>query len=106
MQDQGETIKKNSAALVKGPGFPSINTAISLSCFEDTETLTRWEKLPVNDTMLPTAHTAQIDRNKKVDNSSVAQSCLTLRHHGLQHARLPCPSLSPRVCLNSCLLSQ
>ena len=26
--------------------------------------------------------------------------------HGLQHTRLPCPSLSPRVCLNSCPLSQ
>ena len=26
--------------------------------------------------------------------------------HGLQHTRLPCPSLSPRVCSNSCLLSQ
>ena len=26
--------------------------------------------------------------------------------HGLQHARLPCPSLSPGVCPNSCLLSQ
>ena len=25
--------------------------------------------------------------------------------HGLQHARLPCPSPSPRVCSNSCLLS-
>ena len=25
--------------------------------------------------------------------------------HGLQHARLLCPSLSPRVCLNSCPLS-
>ena len=25
--------------------------------------------------------------------------------HGLQHARLPCPSLSPRVGSNSCLLS-
>ena len=25
--------------------------------------------------------------------------------HGLQHARLPCPSLSPRVCLNSHPLS-
>ena len=24
----------------------------------------------------------------------------------LQHARLPCPPLSPRVCSNSCLLSQ
>ena len=26
--------------------------------------------------------------------------------HGLQHARLPCPSLSPRVCSNSCALNQ
>ena len=25
--------------------------------------------------------------------------------HGLQHTTLPCPSLSPRVCLNSCPLS-
>ena len=26
--------------------------------------------------------------------------------HQLQHARLPCPSLSPRICSNSCPLSQ
>ena len=26
----------------------------------------------------------------------------SLRPHGLQHARLSCPSLSPRVCSNSC----
>ena len=26
--------------------------------------------------------------------------------HGLQHTRLPCPSLSPRACSNSCPLSQ
>ena len=25
-----------------------------------------------------------------------------LQPHGLQHARLPCPSLAPRVCWNSC----
>ena len=30
----------------------------------------------------------------------------SLRAHRLQHARLPCPSLSPRVCSNSCPLSQ
>ena len=30
----------------------------------------------------------------------------SLQPHGLQHARLPCPSLSPRVCTNSCPLSQ
>ena len=30
----------------------------------------------------------------------------SLRPHGLQHARLPCPSPTPRACSNSCLLSQ
>ena len=29
----------------------------------------------------------------------------SLQPHGLQHARLPCPSLSPGVCSNSCPLS-
>ena len=38
--------------------------------------------------------------------SSVTQSCLTLRPHGLQHARLPCPSPTPGACSNSCPLSQ
>ena len=30
----------------------------------------------------------------------------SLQPHGLQHARLPCPTLSPEVCSNSCPLSQ
>ena len=30
----------------------------------------------------------------------------SLRPHGLQHIKLPCPSQSLRVCSNSCLLSQ
>ena len=30
----------------------------------------------------------------------------SLRPHGLRHARLPCPSPSPRACSNSCPLSQ
>ena len=29
----------------------------------------------------------------------------SLQPHGLQHARLPCPLLTPRVCSNSCPLS-
>ena len=29
----------------------------------------------------------------------------SLQHHGLQHTRLPSPSLSPGVCSNSCPLS-
>ena len=43
--------------------------------------------------------------------SSVAQSCPTLcdptlQPHGLQHTRLPCPSLTPGACSNSCPQSQ
>ena len=38
--------------------------------------------------------------------SSVAQSCDSLRPHGLQHARPPCPSPTPGVYPNSCPLSQ
>ena len=36
---------------------------------------------------------------------SHAKWCPTLWPHGLQHARLPCSSLSPGVCSNSCPLS-
>ena len=37
--------------------------------------------------------------------SSVAQLCVTLWPHGLQHVWLPCPSPPPRVYSNSCPLS-
>ena len=37
---------------------------------------------------------------------SVIQSCSTLWPHGLQLARLPCPSRSPRACSNSCPLTR
>ena len=30
----------------------------------------------------------------------------SLQHHGLQHARFPCPSPTPEACSNSCPLSQ
>ena len=43
---------------------------------------------------------------ESVQFSSVAPSCLTLQpHHGLQHARPPCPSPTSRVYSNSCPLS-
>ena len=37
---------------------------------------------------------------------SVTKSCPTLRPQGLQHARLPCPSASPRISSDSCPSSQ
>ena len=44
---------------------------------------------------------AQCLTYKVVQFSSVAQSCPTLQPHGLQHARPPCPSPTPRVYPNS-----
>ena len=41
-----------------------------------------------------------------VQFSSVAQSCPTLQPRGLQHARPPCPSPTPRVYPNSSPLSR
>ena len=47
---------------------------------------------------------------KNVCSSSDQFSCWvvsdSLQPHGLQHARLPCPSPSPRDCSNSCPLSR
>ena len=37
-----------------------------------------------------------------MDINSIAQSYPTLRPHGLQHARLSCPSPTPGACSNSC----
>ena len=38
--------------------------------------------------------------------SSCSVMSASLRPHGLQHARLPCPSLLPGVCSNSCPLNR
>ena len=46
------------------------------------------------------------NKNVSVQFSSVAQSCLILRTHGLQHARPPCLSPTPRVYPSSCPLSR
>ena len=49
---------------------------------------------------------------RKCTEGSLSHCCSSLRRvhslwsHGLQHARLPCPSLSLRDCYNSCSLSR
>ena len=49
----------------------------------------------------------QIEYIKQCYFCSFDKSCLTFcQPHGLQHTRLPCTSLSPRVCSNSCPLSR
>ena len=47
-----------------------------------------------------------VDLSFALQFSSVAQLYVTLRPCGLQHARLPCPSPTPRACSNLCPLSQ
>ena len=42
---------------------------------------------------------------QQIQFSSVAQLCLTLRLHEPQHTRPPCPSPTPGVYPNSCLLT-
>jgi len=48
--------------------------------------------------------TFQISYCKLLYSCSVMSN--SLRPHGLQHARPPCPLLCPRVCSNSCPLNQ
>ena len=55
----------------------------------------------------PAIENRLIGDKQKLNNTyccccSVAKSCLTLWPHELQHTRLPCPSLSPWICSNSC----
>ena len=45
---------------------------------------------------------SELSGKPSVQFSLVAQSCLTLWPHGLQHARLPCTSPTPGACSNSC----
>ena len=50
-------------------------------------------------------HTTWI-RNGRRCCSVTKSLCNSLWPHGLEHTRLPCPSRSPGVCSNSCLLSR
>ena len=44
----------------------------------------------------------------RIENNQFSCSVVSdsLRHHGLEHARPPCPSPTPRACSNTCPLSQ
>ena len=77
-----------------------------------THTLTRTHPLPSSKPLPITSLSSRMCLTESwstavsVQFSSVAQSCPTLRPHGLQHARPPCPSPTPRVHPNPCASSQ
>ena len=54
-----------------------------------------WEKLDIS--------SRKLEVRLEISRSVVSNSLLP---HGLQHARLSCPSPTPRACSNSCPLSQ
>ena len=45
-------------------------------------------------------------KDREAWQAPVAESCPTLRPHGLQHAKSPCPSPTPGVYSNACPLSR
>ena len=53
-----------------------------------------------------TKNTINCVKHESFPFSSVTQSCLTLRSHGLQQVRPPCPSPTPRTYSNTCPLSR
>ena len=50
---------------------------------------------------LPVHHLPEFTQTQVHRVRDAIQSCPTLRSHGLQHARLPCPSPTPETCSNS-----
>ena len=82
--------------------FVFLNPQISVF-FPTSYTCIRWKKL--ESPCLGLFKKQNFKRYpEKNQFSSVAQSCLTLCAHGLQHTRPPCPSPTPRVYSNSCPL--
>ena len=69
-------------------------------CLLNGQMLTTWKAYKI---LLNWAKVIHIHYSVQFSRSVVSDS---LRPHGLPHARLPCPSPSPRACSNSCPLSQ
>ena len=78
------------------PGGPSVSISASqiLMCTVITSGFCE-KQVQIQDVLRETLYSTFLTRSV----SSVAQSCLTLRLHGLQHA---CPSPTLRACSNSC----
>ena len=75
-----------------------------LTAFNLNNICQQWATLP--NKALPFLCTGGIQSCPQSSCCSVIQSCQTLQSHGLQRARLPCPSPSPGACSNSCPWSQ
>ena len=84
-------------------GCPFVQLPI-IKHFYVLTTVTEYKKQISNNTIKNTSIVKHLEMLLLLFSRSVVSD--SLRPHGLQHTRLPCPSLSPRVCSNSCPLSQ
>ena len=67
----------------------------------------RWDGIPVGGlSRLPSSVWVGIIQPVSVNQFSYSVVSNSLQPHGLQHARLPCPSPTSGACSNSCPLSQ
>ena len=65
-------MRQSRAALEQGPISPSTDTHNIFELFKNTETSSRWEKLMINDSLLPTSMEIPDLSDLKVDD---ADSC-------------------------------
>ena len=80
--------------------------ALQYSCLENSMERTWCVTKSIRSQLDMTKHTQAVSWGF-FQFSSVVQLCPTVCDpHGLQHARLPCPSPTPRACSNSCPLSR
>ena len=81
------------------------HSASPLNTFSDKKPTTSWASSPYLGTVI-TFRKSFLKTSTNLLLLSCSVMSDSLQPHGLQHARLPCPSLSPRVYSNSCPLSR
>ena len=105
-------IQKALALVQSGNSRPKV---LSCLCFSAWETgprdhHTEWSQSDRESALVSALHIAQTSSiSRNTCSTELLFSCSimsdSLQPHGLQNARLLCPSLSPRVCSDSCPLS-
>ena len=90
-------LSKTDSCSIKYTGIFTLNLKIMLLFSHSVMSGSLWAVHAMSPSIISSFSSVQF---------SLSVMSSSLWAHGLQHARLPCPSLSPRTCSNSCPLSQ